>query len=263
MILFLSGCMTLDFMFYGGETVEGDYVIENEQVPDALLERDAFQTADGLVLQGAWAWQEDPGADVVVYFHGKGASLPSVWTHRVEPLWALGYTVYVFDYRGYGLSEGEQVGAGILEEDGLAAVQHVVEVTGRPAEELYWYALSLGGAVASHTTDEVPSRAIVLESVFAGTDHMVDGSLLLDMPDSWFVADPADNAAAIAEAQAPVFVIHGLADDFVDPSSGLLMYEAAPEPKELWRPEGVKHSDLVEMLPEAFAERVSTFYGRY
>lgn len=259
-LLALGGCMTLDFMFYGGDARDTPYVLESELIPAANIERDSFLTADGLELQGAWAWQDDPEADVVVYFHGKGRDIEGQFTHRVEPLWSLGYSVYIFDYRGYGLSEGSQEGQGILEEDGLAAVEHVIEVTGREPEELYWYGLSLGGAVASHTTDELPARALVLESVFAGTDYMVDGSIQLDLPDSWFVGATADNAEALRQAQAPVYVIHGLADDFVDPSSGLVLFDAAPEPKQLWRPEGVGHDDLVEQLPEAFAENVGTFF---
>ncbi|MCB9669993.1 MAG: alpha/beta fold hydrolase [Alphaproteobacteria bacterium] len=262
MILLLSGCLTLDFMFFSGPS-ESTGPIEPELVDPANIEEVAFPTSDGLELRGAWAHQPDPEAPVLVYFHGKGGDIASNWNHRVEPLYALGYTVFVFDYRGYGASDGEQDGGGITEEDGLAALRYVTATTGKAPEELYWYALSLGGAVALHTTDDFPARAMVLESVFASADFMLDSSVLLDLPPAWFVEDDVDNVEAIRLAQAPVFVIHGLADDFVDPRSGRMLYDAAPPPRELWQPEGVGHADLVELLPDAFEERIPAFYDRY
>lgn len=258
MILLLSGCLTLDFMFFSGPSLDA-YDLPIEAVPPELVEPVTFETADGLVLHGVWADQDDDGAETLVFFHGKSSPLETVWP-RVERFWSLGYQVFTMDYRGYGMSEGSQEGAGILEEDGLAGIEHVLTRTGKDPEEVFWYALSLGGSVALHTHDEVPNRGLILESVFAGTDYMLDDTTLLDLPPSWFMAVDVDNVAAIRDASSPVLVIHGLADDFVDPMSGELLYEAAPEPKELWQPEGVGHADLPEVDPEAFDSRIPAFY---
>jgi hypothetical protein len=259
MILTLAACVTLDPLFFGGSTTDA-YALDAEIVPEEAIRFETFRTDDDLELWGVWALQDDPDADVVIYFHGRSANLDEHFVHRVEPLWSLGYSVFAFDYRGYGRSEGEQEGAGILELDGQAAVDHVVATTGRAPEDLYWYGLSLGGAVVAHTTDERPARAIVMESTFASADHMLDTSTLLDLPPGWFVDTAADNVEAIRAAQSPVFIVHGLADDFVDPSSAALLFDAAPEPKSLWTPAGIDHSNLAERLPDAFAERIPAFY---
>lgn len=261
-LLTLAGCLTLDPLFFSGTSTDA-YALEPDLVPWDAIEYTTFRTEDDLELWGAWAHQPDPDADVLVYFHGKSGDIDLHWKHRVEPLWALGFEVFVFDYRGYGRSEGNQDGLGILTLDGVAAIDEVVRATGKPPEDLYWYGLSLGGAVATHTSAQRPARAITIESTFASAEQMLDSAVQLDLPAVWFVETAADNVAAVRNVTAPLYIIHGLADDFVDPNSGVLLFEAAPQPKSLWQPEGVDHGNLAEVMPQAFADNLTAFYGAW
>ncbi len=61
----------------------------------------------------------------------------------------------------------------------------------------------------------------------------------------------------------PVFLVHGLADDFIDPRSSNLLFNAASEPRELWQPEGVNHADLFEVLPDDYRSRTSAFFDKW
>ncbi|MEZ4316135.1 MAG: alpha/beta hydrolase [Myxococcota bacterium] len=259
MILLLSGCLTLDFLIFGAPEVDS-YAFDNELVPDELIEVVPFESLDGTQLYGAWAHQPVADRPVLVFFHGRGANMEGVWD-RVEFYWGWGYEVFVFDYRGFGASEGESTAAGVLEMDGLAAVRFVSEWTGQPPESIDWVSLSLGASVATHTSDEIGAHAIVLESMFASADYLVDSSASLDFAPGWFWAEEFDNVREIAKITAPVLIVHGLADDFIDPDSALQLYAAAPAPKQLWRPEGVGHADLHEVEPEAFTARALDFFA--
>lgn len=60
----------------------------------------------------------------VVHFHGNGQNLT---THFLFFLWVtqMGFDYYIFDYRGYGQSDGEQAAQQKTVEDGLAILRYV------------------------------------------------------------------------------------------------------------------------------------------
>lgn len=258
-----SGCMNLDFMFLSGPK-DDVYDLSYDVIDGDLVEQVTFETDDGLELVGTWARQPGAARSPLIYFHGKSTTIETAWD-RVEFYWRWGrYDVFVFDYRGYGLSEGEYEPA-MTEEDGSAAVRYVAEASGAAPGAIPWVALSLGASVAAHTADEERAQAIVLESMFPSGDQIVDDSTGFDLPTGWFFTaeDELDNVEAVAKSKSPVFVIHGLADDFIEPEYAELVYEAAPDPKQLWQPEGVGHADIIETAPEVYTERVLEWFDRF
>jgi hypothetical protein len=58
-----------------------------------------------------------------------------------------------------------------------------------------------------------------------------------------------------------VFLVHGQADDFIDSQASVDLFLAAPEPRFIWRPEGVNHTDVIELMPEAFTTRARSFFA--
>jgi uncharacterized protein len=194
-------------------------------------------------------------------FHGNYGNIDE-YADRIEAYWSWGtWDVFVPDYRCFGRSEGE-CGVAVLEEDGLATVEYVSAVTGVPPEQIPWLSLSLGSSVAVHTNDEIRARALVLESMFASEDAVLDDSVGLDLPAGWFFDRSYENLDAIERLQDPVLLIHGREDDFIPPDHVELLYAAAPDPKELWRPAGVGHADVVELLPDEYRDRVDAFVDR-
>ncbi|MBN2799819.1 MAG: alpha/beta hydrolase [Deltaproteobacteria bacterium] len=258
----LSGCMNLDWAILGGDPVDA-YELPLELVPADQVAWVQFETEDGRTLHGVWAHQ-DPPAPPLIWFHGNGSHLGTedYWS-RVEFLWALGtHDVFAFDYRGYGLSEGPADG-GMLLYDGDAAVAAVSEATGVPPEGIPWVGLSLGGAVAVHTGTRLPAQSITTVDMFLSADRSSGDATGLDLPGGWLFSEHIDNGEAIAAVQAPVFVIHGLDDTYVDPDYALELYALAPDPKELWRPEGVPHGGIEATIPEEYAARLGAWLGRW
>lgn len=259
----LSGsCMNLDWAMLGGDPVDA-YDLPLQAVPPEAVEWVQFETADGRTLHGVWAHQ-DPPAPPLIWFHGNGSHLGTEdYWGRVEFLWALGtHDIFAFDYRGYGLSSGP-ADAGMLYYDGDAAAEFVATSRGVPLESVPWVALSLGASVAVHTSTRVPSQSITTLDLFYSAQRASGDATLLDLPEGWLFSETIDNGAAMAQVQAPVFIIHGLADDYVDPDYALDLYARAPDPKELWRPEGVGHAEIEERLPEEYAQRLGEWLSRW
>jgi len=256
-----TACLSLDFLFL--DTPQTDaYEISSEIVPEDLIEPVTFEAKDGTVLYGYWAHQPVPSPPLI-FFHGNGGHIGDNWD-RVEFMWEWHtHDIFIFDYREFGMSEGTATFQGVMEQDGMAAVEHVMSWAIAEPEEIAWVALSLGGAVAIHTSDEIGAQALVMESTFASADQLLDEGTGLDVPTGWFFKGPYDNEDAIAKITTPILIIHGLDDDFINPESGPLLFDAAPKPKELWQPKGVGHSDLFEVKPDEFEDRASSFLASH
>ncbi len=188
---------------------------------------------------------------VFVFFHGNAQNLTS---HYRMLTWILeyGYDFFIFDYQGYGKSEGTP-GIEATISDGHAALKLAHQLAqGLP---LVIFSQSLGGAVALKTVldlkSEITPSLIVADSTFSSYKEVVEkvlenkgmgwmlGSLSPIIPNDEYA--PGDAVANLAPI--PLVVVHGDADQAVDYSLGQKIYETAREPKEFWSVPGGKHID--------------------
>lgn len=248
-LLTLAGCMTMDGFFFNGTPLDA-YTLGGDVIPAANVEEVTFETEDGGTVHGVWAHQDDPDAPVFVYFHGNSGNIDEYW-RRVEFYWQMGMNTFIFDYRGFGRSEGEATWDH-LRADGLAAVDHVSETTGKPTEELYYHALSLGGVPMLYAAASRPPRALSTEDVFANIDMIVDDASDLDLPPGWFVDAEWDNAAAAADVHVPILIMHGDADTYINPESAELIEAQANDPKMVWHPPGADHDETPDVVPDDY-----------
>ena len=212
-----------------------------------------FASEDGVALHGWWLppdAERDRGCSLL-FLHGNagnvGSHLPSV-----DWLPAEGYGVLIFDYRGFGLSEGEAELAG-LHRDFDAALDALLGIDGVVAEGVIVFGQSLGGAVAVAALAESPYRhrikALVIEGAPSGYRRITQEKLAdfwltwpLQAPLARLMNDDFRPLVAIPRiSPTPVLVVHGLSDRVVPPHHGRALYEAALEPKAFWSPEGVGH----------------------
>ena len=258
-LLLLTGCMSLDSFFFNGVPVT-EYALASDVVPTASFEEVSFPTEDGLTLSGVWAHQEEPGAELLLYFHGNAANIDE-YIGQVGDYWSMGYEVFIFDYRGYGKSEGSPTWDGVL-ADGLGAVDYVEGHTGVPVEAIPFLGLSLGGSVATRVAGVRPPKVLITEDMFAQGQQLMNDGSGLDMPDGWLLVDEWDNAAAAAEVTSPFFVIHGAADTYIQPTHAQAVYAAASEPKRLWLVPGADHAEAAETDPEGYRANVTCWIAQ-
>ena len=247
----LTGCSSL---FY--------YPTRYEHINPAKLgvypERVWFPSEDGMRLNG-WYFhnkaKKDPKA-VIVFFHGNAQNIS---THFGTLLWTLNhqYDYFIFDYRGYGWSEGTPSPKGTV-LDGKAAirwVQYKNALEGRPKTPIIVFGQSLGGAIALETVitlnNEIPLRLVVADSTFHSYRAVARNLLSKNwitwplVPLTWLLLSdqyaPGDEIARISPT--PLLVIHGKEDPVVDYSLGEKIFSLAREPKEFWSvPDGF-HTD--------------------
>ena len=195
---------------------------------EAGLEYERATLLSGGYRLAAWYVPAPNARATLLFCHGNGGNLG----HRVESIeifHRLGLSVFIFDYRGYGESEGRPTPAGTV-EDVRAAWDWLVREKGVAPEGLLLFGRSLGGAVALELTREVAPRAVILESTFASVFGAARlGGLPWLFPLLRFLTGLGEfwDSRAIAEGlTVPSLHIHSPDDGIVPYSEGRRLYEA-------------------------------------
>lgn len=209
---------------------------------------------DSARLHG-WFTPHPKPKQVVLYAHGQSehvASLVSVVSRLQETLDA---SVFVFDYRGYGKSEGTPSEAGCI-ADGLAAQQWLAERTGKLPEEIVVMGRSLGGAIATAVAAERGTRALILENTFSRLTDIAAYRYPW-IPIRRLMRDRYDSVARIANYRGPLLQLHGTRDRVAPAKFARELYAACPSDfKRFYTVRGGRHHDPA---PLAFYTRLNHF----
>jgi fermentation-respiration switch protein FrsA (DUF1100 family) len=260
-LLATAGCMEMDGFLADSEPIE-EYLLPDNTIPAELIEPVSFESG-GNVLHGFWVTSNGgrPGV-TVLYFHGNKQHIDHYWD-RVMLLHDLGVNVLIFDYRGFGRSEGEFSEKGLL-EDARAALEFTLARPSVSIDSLGFYGYSLGNVASIWLASEVADPMfLVAEAAFASANSLEQGALNLALPAGWLTAGSFDNAERIRDIDTPLLLIHGEDDDFVRyRDNGRVVYANAPEPKRLELVPGAHHSDIPETMgAEAYLGLVGEWIG--
>ena len=201
-----------------------------------------FNSADGTRLNG-WFFESGvrPATTTIVFFHGNGGNISSIgWMG--QRFAKHGFNVLLFDYRGYGASEGVVAGEAGLNADGDAAVAFVINNKGVRPEQLILYGHSLGTTVAADVASRGNYGAVVLESGFSSASSLAS-SVLPWLP-TWlhFLGrNRFESARKLANVKAPVLIAHGDPDRTIPTDEAHLLFASANEPKKLLIVPGAGH----------------------
>ncbi|MCA9101192.1 MAG: alpha/beta hydrolase [Planctomycetales bacterium] len=209
--------------------------------PEGLVYEDAwFTTDDGVRLHGWYVPHESPRA-VLLFAHGNAGNL----SHRVDILRVLhdlvGVSVLIFDYRGYGRSEGQPSERGLY-ADARAARRWLGEREEIAEGAIVLLGRSLGGGVMVELAATDGARALVLESTFTNVPDVAVGHFPL-LPLRQMMHTRYDSLAKIDRYHGPLLMSHGTADTIVPYRLGRELFEAAGEPKQFFDIEGGDHND--------------------
>ncbi len=231
---------------------DGDWVAENYDLQDIT-----FESADGTKLHGWYAEHPSPRARIL-FCHGNGEHLGYLgsWLRSLSD--EMEASVFAFDYRGYGKSEGSPFEKGVL-ADGEAAQAWLAERANLSPNQIVLYGRSLGGGVIVHLASKHGARAVIAERTF---HSMVDIAARLYplIPVRLVMRNRYPSAERIAGYSGPWLQLHGIEDTLVPISSGRELFEACPSPKkELLEVPGMGHNDPT---PVEFYERMKQFIGQ-
>lgn len=218
-----------------------------------------FSASDGVTLHG---WYVPADSDLtLLWFHGNAGNVANRLEHLALTHRLLGVNVFIFDYRGYGLSEGSVSEAGTY-LDAAAAVDYLVDQKSiDPGRQLVMYGHSLGGSVAVEMAGRYPARGLIVESTFTSIRGMAK-ILYPYLPSgvlTSFLRTRYDSLSKIAGARAPVMVVHGDSDETVPMAEGRRLYEAATHPKRFLTVVGAGHNDVYAVGGERYFEALRRF----
>jgi fermentation-respiration switch protein FrsA (DUF1100 family) len=206
-------------------------VREVPYTPDELgldFENVFFRTADGLRLNG-WYIPDKKSEFTVLFCHGNGGNI----MHRLDStniLYNLGLNCFIFDYRGYGNSEGKPSEEGTY-LDAMAAYKWLREEKKISANNIIVFGRSLGGSIAAQLASKVEVKTLIIESAF--TSYVDIGRKFYPyMPVRWFARFSYQTNDYIKEVSCPVMIIHSRGDEIIPFEFGLELYRIANEPKE-------------------------------
>lgn len=212
-------------------------------------------TADDGVRLHAWWVPAERARFTLLHFHGNAGNIG----HRLEMLRLLhdlGLNVLLFDYRGYGRSEGSPGEAG-LQRDAAAVWQYVTTARGVPAQAIVVHGQSMGGAFAAWLAARERPAALLLESTFTSVPDMAAG-LYPWLPTRLLARLRLDTRGALAQVRSPVLVIHSRDDELIPYAHGEALFAAAPATKALVTIGG-GHNDGFWVSREAYVKGLREF----
>ena len=183
----------------------------------------SLETSDDETLS-AWFLPAPEAVGAVVYSHGNAGSIEGrVGTARA--LVAMGFSVLLYDYRGYGASTGSPDEAGTY-LDAEAAYRWVTSEAGVDPSKVVAYGRSLGGAVALELALRQPVAGLFLESTFTSIPDMAE-LFYPWIPLRWFPGIQYDNLAKIRDVTVQLAVAHSPDDELIPIAMGAALAEAA------------------------------------
>lgn len=222
------------------------------QVEDVWL-----QSSDGTRIHG-W-WLPRPGSTTaLLYCHGNAGNLSGRGGMAALLANSLEASVLLFDYPGYGKSDGEPSEAGCYAA-GAAAYEWLTKTQQVPADNVILFGKSLGGGVAVELAAQRPHRALVLVKSFTSVPDMAQ-HVFWFLPARWLVRNRYENLQKIARCSRPIFIAHGDRDRTIPLSQGQRLFEAAGEPKKFLL---LADSDHNDGFPPQFFSELAEFLKKH
>jgi fermentation-respiration switch protein FrsA (DUF1100 family) len=216
-----------------------------------------IKTKDGLKIK-AWFIPANPVAHHTIFFsHGNGGNI----SHRISKiviLNKLGLNVFIYDYRGYGKSEGKPTEAGIY-LDGNAVYDYLTKKKGIPEDSIIAYGESLGAAVAVGLASKAKLEALILEGAFSSAKDMA-GELFPFIP-SFLFHSKLDSLTKIKNVIIPKLFIHSSNDEIVPIQLSRKLYNMAPHPK-FFTTLGGGHNTCFMDSQKEYIESISSFVSK-
>lgn len=229
--------------------------------PDAhgyAYEEVDLHAADGTRLKG-WFVPNPEACRVLMFFHGNTRNI----SHCMDSLalfHRLGFSVMLFDYRGYGESEGSPAEDGTY-LDAQAAWEYLLRERGLAPDDIVVLGRSLGAAIASWLAARHPPRALVIESTFTSLpDVAADHHPWL--PARVLARYRYPVAEHLARIRCPVLIVHSRADEIVPFHHAERLLGIAPGPKELLEIEGMHYNGYRTSGPR-YEEGLAAFFAKY
>jgi fermentation-respiration switch protein FrsA (DUF1100 family) len=255
LLLTATGCQALERKFVYNAKKYSRHLIRPSpfELSGLSLEEACFESSDGTCLHG---WFLQPAGErptnTILYTHGRSGN---VYTHKsklFEFVKRHQIAVFIFDYRGFGTSDGKPDEPGLY-RDASAALDWLVNRTGLARSEVVIMGRSLGVPVAIDLAAREGGKALILENGLTSVHdvirhHTHDLISLRRIIDACF-----DSTRKIGQFSGPVFISHGREDKGVPISQSIRLAESATSASrvEFFEAEGGHRANQSEIYHES------------
>lgn len=207
--------------------------------------------ADGALISAVHL-PNDTARFTLLFSYGNASSLGNSFPF-LRWLHSQGFSVFGYDYHGYGRSGGKP-SERTLYMDIDAAYSYLTDSLKVPPERIIAFGQSLGGAVAVDLAFRRKLGGLIVESSFVSAFRVMTRVPLLPF-------DKFNSIRKIGRVSCPVLVIHGDSDRTIPLWHGQTLFRAAPSPKKLLVVPGGDHMHIPEVHLEAYARELTDFAG--
>jgi dipeptidyl aminopeptidase/acylaminoacyl peptidase len=202
---------------------------------DYTVKSVVFKSSSGNNLNG-WLIKPakaKPLGITLLFMHGNAGNIMSQYPGAL-PLVRRGFQVFIFDYSGFGFSEGKATRSNVL-KDGQSALEYVKGMEDVKNTKLVIYGQSLGG----HLSVNIASRnqqlidGLVTEGAFSS--HKNIAASFAGFFGRMIVSEQYSALKAIKSYHKPVLIIHSTEDETIPFSHGKKLFAAANEPKSFYQ----------------------------
>jgi fermentation-respiration switch protein FrsA (DUF1100 family) len=214
--------------------------------PDGLHAEDVeFVDGTGVRIHGWWCVPEGwtPSHGAMIYCHGNAGNVSHRGSAIVDWQRHFDHAVLIFDYPGFGRSEGSPSEAGCY-ASADAAYDWVVNEKKVSPESIVLFGGSLGGGVMVDLASRRSHRALVLLSTFTSIPEVAQ-RLYFWAPVRYIARNRFPSLSKIRLCQGPIFIAHGTADRLIPMSQGERLFAEANEPKAFFAMDGVRHDETI------------------
>ena len=242
-LIIFSGCSNMVFH-------PDSHVYRTPDKYELLYQDIDFTSSDGTMLHGWWLKPQTDSKGLMVVVHGNAQNLSA---HFVSWVWLVeaGYELFIFDYRGYGKSEGEEELDKVI-EDTTAALHYARE---HYEGDLYVSGQSLGGVLLTNALAREPYpryKLAIIDSCYSDLEEMGKDVLsrsFITWPFQWVsylvLTDEYNPIDRVGKIDVPMLFIAGSKDAIIPPNNSWQLFDAASRPKEFWLVNTAGHTNAM------------------
>ena len=224
-----------------------------------LAYEDTFlETADGIKIHG-WLIKAESTRGVLLFCHGNAGNI----SHRFDSIRffnQLSLDVLIFDYRGFGKSEGSPGEEG-THLDATAAWEYLTKIKGYQTDQLIIFGRSLGSGVAARLASEKKSKVVILESSFTSLPDL-GAKIYPIFPVRLLSRYKYNTLKNLQYLTCPILFVHSKRDEIIPFSLGYQNYQTAPEPKKFLEIHG-SHNDGFLVSGKIYENGIRDFLSQY
>jgi len=187
-----------------------------------------------------------------LFSHGNAEDLGMIIQYFRDVSALLEVNIFAYEYTGYGMSTGSATEPNVY-SDIEAAFKYLRDIVGVSWEYIVVYGRSIGSGPSCHLASITPIRALILQCPVLSI-YRIAFQFRFTLP--W---DQFANVDKISSIKAPVYIIHGTADEIVPISHGKALYDLVVNPYEPFWVEDGGHNNLEIISKDIFFDRLAKF----